>query len=124
MDHYRALAKQDGIEINAILTLNENIADISAMNLVEDALESYLFEQNIFGQKQDEYFKDLYYNYARQWRNIIRQKQLKNRLLSDQHSLSKYRVNCVLMRSKRFNTIFNITQKDGMFFSEKIKEIW
>lgn len=124
MAHYRALGKQDGLEINAELTLNENIADISAMSLVEDALESYLFEQNIFGQKQDEYFKDLYYSYARQWRNIIRPKQLTNRLLSDQHSLSKYRVNCVLMRSKRFNTIFNITQKDGMFLSEKIKEIW
>jgi predicted metalloendopeptidase len=123
-EHYRALAKKDGIEINAELTLNENIADISAMSLIEDALESYLFEQNIFGEKQDEYFKDLYYNYARQWRSILRPKQISNRLLLDQHSLSKYRVNCVLMRSKRFNTIFNITQKDGMFLSEKTKEIW
>jgi len=123
-DHYKALAKKDGIEINADLTLNENIADISAMALIEDALETYLFEHNIFGEKQNEYFKDLYYNYARQWRNIIRPKQLRNRLLLDQHSLSKYRVNCVLMRSKRFNTIFNITQKDGMFFSDKTKEIW
>ena len=123
-DHYRALAKKDGIEINTVLTLNENIADISAMAIIEDALETYLFEQNIFGEKQDEYFKDLYYNYARQWRNILRPKQLRNRLLLDQHSLPKYRVNCVLMRSKRFNTIFNITQKDGMFFSDKTKEIW
>jgi predicted metalloendopeptidase len=124
MEHYIALAKQDGLEINAGLTLNENIADISAMSLVEDVLENYLFEQNIFGEKQDEYFKELYYNYASQWRSIIKPIHLKNRILSDQHSLSKYRVNCVLMRSKRFNTIFNITQKDGMFFSEKIKEIW
>ena len=123
-DHYRALAKKDGIEVNTVLTLNENIADISAMALIEDALENYLFEQNIFGEKQNEYFKDLYYNYARQWRTILRPKQLRNRLLSDQHSLSKYRVNCVLMRSKRLNTIFNITQKDGMFFSDKTKEIW
>jgi len=123
-EHYRALAKKDGIEVNAVLTLNENIADISAMSLIEDALESYLFEQNIFGEKQDEYFKDLYYNYARQWRSILRPKQISNRLLLDQHSLSKYRVNCALMRSKRFNTIFNITQKDGMFLSEKTKEIW
>ena len=123
-DHYTALALKDGIKIDAELTLNENIADISAMNLVESALETYLFEQNIFGEKQDEYFKDLYYNYAQQWRSILRPKQIKNRLLTDQHSLAKYRVNCVLMRSKRFNTIFNINQKDGMFFSEKIKEIW
>ena len=123
-DHYTALALKDGIKIDAELTLNENIADISAMNLVENALETYLFEQNIFGEKQDEYFKDLYYNYAQQWRSILRPKQISNRLKTDQHSLAKYRVNCVLMRSKRFNTIFNITQKDGMFFSEKIKEIW
>lgn len=124
MDHYTAQALKDGIKIDAKLTLNENIADISAMNLVENTLETYLFEQNIFGEKQDEYFKDLYYNYAQQWRAIIRQKQLENRLLTDQHSLAKYRVNCVLMRSSRFNTIFNITQKDGMFFSETTKEIW
>ena len=124
MNHYTALALKDGIKIDAKLTLNENIADISAMNLVENTLETYLFEQNIFGEKQDEYFKDLYYNYAQQWRSIIRQKQLRNRLLTDQHSLAKYRVNCVLMRSSRFNTIFNITQKDGMFFSDKTKEIW
>jgi len=123
-EHYIALALKDGITINPDLTINENIADISAMNLIENALETYLFEQNIFGVQQDEYFKDLYYNYAKQWRSIIRPKQIINRLLTDQHSLSKYRVNCVLMRSKRFNTIFNITQKDGMFFSEKIKEIW
>ena len=124
MDHYTALALKDGLKIDAKLTLNENIADISAMNLIENTLETYLFEQNIFGEKQDEYFKDLYYNYAQQWRSILRPKQLRNILLTDQHSLAKYRVNCVLMRSSRFNTIFNITQKDGMFFSEKIKEIW
>jgi putative endopeptidase len=123
-EHYTALALKDGIKINAELTLNENIADISAMNLVENALETYLFEKNIFGKEQDAYFKDLYYNYAKQWRSIIRPQQIINRLLTDQHSLAKYRVNCVLMRSKRFNTIFNIHQKDGMFFSEKIKEIW
>jgi putative endopeptidase len=124
MDHYTALALKDGLKIDAKLTLNENIADISAMNLVENTLETYLFEQNIFGEKQDEYFKDLYYNYAQQWRTIFRPSQLRNKLLTDQHSLAKYRVNCVLMRSSRFNTIFNITQKDGMFFSEQIKEIW
>jgi len=124
MEHYIALANKDGIKLNARLTLNENIADISAMNLIEDVLENYLFEQNIFGEKQEEYFKDLYRNYAEQWRSVSRTKQIRNRLLTDQHSLSKYRVNCVLMRSKRFNTIFNITQKDGMFFSENINEIW
>jgi putative endopeptidase len=123
-EHYVALANKDGLQINASVTLNENIADISAMNLIETVLENYLFENNIFGEKQNEYFKDLYFNYAEQWRSITTSKYQKNMVLLDQHSLAKYRVNCVLMRSKRFSNVFNITQKDGMFFSENIKEIW
>ena len=50
--------------------------------------------------------------------------QAKQLLLIDQHSLAKYRVNCVLMRSKRFNRIFNINQDDGMFYALNVPEIW
>ena len=116
VEHYEALAKKDGIKLDGRLTLDENIADISALNIVEDTLEIYLTEQNIFGEAQNAFFKDLYVNYARQWRSKLNKKKQNDLLLTDQHSLSKYRVNCVLMRSKRFNTIFNIDVKDGMFY--------
>jgi putative endopeptidase len=122
--HYEALALKDGVKLDGTLTLNENIADISALNIVEDTLETYLIEQNIFGEEQTAYFKDLYVNYARQWRsklNLIKQNDL---LQYDPHSLAKYRVNCVLMRSKRFANIFNIGSKDGMYYADDLKEIW
>jgi putative endopeptidase len=124
IEHYEALAKKDGHKLDGKLTLDENIADISALNIIEDTLETYLTEQNIFGEKQTEFFKDLYYNYAKQWRTIIKPKQLKLMLMTDQHSLAKYRVNCVLMRSKRFNRIFNIHNGDDMFYSVNVPEIW
>ena len=90
-------------------------------NQYENIVDQYI---TIFCEKQNEDFKDLYFNYAEQWRSITTSKYQKNMVLLDQHSLAKYRVNCVLMRSKRFSNVFNITQKDGMFFSENIKEIW
>jgi putative endopeptidase len=124
IEHYEALAKKDGHKLDGKLTLDENIADISALNIIEDTLETYLTEQNIFGEKQTEFFKDLYYNYAKQWRTIIKPKQMKLMLMTDQHSLAKYRVNCVLMRSKRFNRIFNIHNGDDMFYSVNVPEIW
>jgi putative endopeptidase len=124
IDHYEALAKKDGHKLDGNLTLDENIADISALNIIEDTLETYLIEQNIFGENQTIFFKDLYYNYAKQWRAIIKPKQLKQLLMTDQHSLAKYRVNCVLMRSKRFNRIFNIRKGDDMFYSINAPEIW
>ena len=124
IDHYEELAKKDGHKLDGKLTLDENIADISALNIIEDTLETYLIEQNIFGEKQTEFFKDLYYNYAKQWRAIIKPKQMKQLLMTDPHSLAKYRVNCVLMRSKRFNRIFNIRKGDDMFYSINAPEIW
>jgi putative endopeptidase len=124
IDHYESLAKKDGIKVDGKLTLDENIADISALHIIEDTLESYLIENNIFGEKQNTYFKELYYNFARQWRSFVKPKQIKTLLLLDQHSLSKYRVNCVLMRSKRFAQIFDINHSDGMYYDRKLNEIW
>jgi predicted metalloendopeptidase len=124
VEHYEALALKDGVKLDGHMTLDENIADISALNIVEDTLETYLIEQNIFGDTQTAYFKDLYINYARQWRSKLSLTKQNNLLQTDVHSLSKYRVNCVLMRSQRFNAIFNIASKDGMYYAADLNEIW
>ena len=118
------MAKKDGVKLDGHQTLDENIADISALNIIEDTLEMYLIDNNIFGEKQTPYFIELYQNYARHWRSVIKPKQITNNLLLDQHSLSKYRVNCVLMRSKRFAQVFNIGDSDGMYYERKTNEIW
>jgi len=121
---YEEIAKKDGIKINGELTLSENIADISALHLIEDTLEDYLTSRNILGNEQNKYFKKLYNNFARKWRSLMTENKERNLLMIDEHSLAKYRVNCVLMRSKRFQEIFNISENDGMYYPLDMNEIW
>ena len=124
IEQYESMAKRDGIKLNGELTISENIADSSALQFVEDVLEDYLVERDIFGLEQEKYFKDLYYNYAKQWRTLLNIKHLKNLTLLDSHSLTNYRVNCVLVRSDRFRQIFNIQRGDGMYYNKPMSIIW
>jgi putative endopeptidase len=121
---YEDIAKKDGIIIDGQLTLSENIADISALHLVEDTLEDYLISKNITGENQNLYFKKLYRYFAQQWRTLMSTKKEKSMVMIDEHSLARYRVNCVLMRSKRFQQIFDIHSYDGMYYPLDMNEIW
>lgn len=121
---YQEIAKKDGLLIDATLTLSENIADISALHIIEDTLEDFLVSQNIFGDQQNKYFKKLYKYFAEQWRSLMAQEKEQTMLIIDEHSLAKYRVNCVLMRSKKFQHMYNITEKDGMYYSLDMNTIW
>jgi predicted metalloendopeptidase len=120
---YELIAKKDKYNINGNVTLTENIADIAGFSIIEDVLESYLNELGIIGETQYPYFKKLYYYYTKQWRSIMKVKAMHNLLNIDPHSISKHRVNGVLMRSWRFETIFNIQKGDGMYFKNK-DTIW
>jgi predicted metalloendopeptidase len=124
VEQYETMAKRDNIKLNGKLVLSENIADISALQVIEDVLEQQLIEKDIFGPKQNSYFKELYYNYAKQWRELINKKNLNQLVMIDPHSLSKYRVNCTLIRSKRFRQIFNIQPGDNMYYGNPMNELW
>lgn len=124
VEQYETMSKRDNIKLNGKLVLSENIADISALQVIEDVLEQQLIEKDIFGPKQNSYFKELYYNYAKQWRELINKKNLNQLVMIDPHSLSKYRVNCTLIRSKRFRQIFNIKPGDNMYYDNPMNELW
>jgi putative endopeptidase len=124
IEQYEDIAKKDRINIDGKLTLSENIADISALHLIEDTLEDYLTSNNISVYNQKKYFKKLYHYFAKQWRTTMTPKKEKSMVMIDEHSLAKYRVNCVLMRSRRFQSIFNISPNDGMYYPLDMNEIW
>ena len=113
---YELLAQKDKFTIKGKITLTENIADIVGFSIIEDVLDYYLTNQGIVGEEQYEYFKELYYYYTRQWKSVMKLKTMHNKFDLDRHSLAKYRVNGALMRSKRFQQIFNIQKTDGMYF--------
>jgi putative endopeptidase len=122
---YHDFAKRDGYNILTKLTIGENIADICGFLLTEDVLNEYLIEKGIYGMKQDEYFKEFYVNFARQWRSTLKVSYLKKIDNNDVHTIAKYRVNCVLSRSRRFQRIFNIKRDDKMYYPITLEEmIW
>lgn len=124
IEQYETMAYKDGHKLNGNLTLSENIADISGLGIVEDVLKTYLDKNGIKETHQGKYFKELYRNYASQWRAIHPPLKEKFLVEFDPHSLSKYRVNCVLMRSNMFKYVYGVDEKDAMHNPKYNEQIW
>ena len=119
---YEDAAKLDKLKIDGSLTLSENIADVGGFLLAEAVLIDYLNEKEIYGERQDKYLKEFYTSYARNWRSNKSIQVFKKSLREDEHSHSKYRVNCVLSNSKNFQRVFDIKPGDKMYFEPE--DIW
>lgn len=123
ISHYEKICKKDNVTINGQLVLGENIADIYGVSICEEVLENELLEKKITGNEQDKYFKDFYENYCYSWKSKVNKTHSSNLLMNDVHSLSKYRVNCVLQNSKRFQHIYSIEKTDDMY-NDIFIDIW
>jgi predicted metalloendopeptidase len=114
---YENVAKKDDIIVSANITIGENIADIGGFLIAEEALVDHLIENKIYGEKQNIYLMEFYKYYAEYWQSIKKFELYKNMNLLNPHSIAKYRVNCVLVTSERFNKIYNIQKKDKMYLN-------
>ena len=114
---YENVAKKDHIIVSANITIGENIADIGGFLISEEALIDYLIENKIYGEKQNIYLMDFYKYYAQYWQSIKKPELYKNMNLLNPHSIAKYRVNCVLVTSERFNRIYDIKKTDKMYLN-------
>jgi predicted metalloendopeptidase len=114
---YENVAKKDHIVVSANITIGENIADIGGFLIAEEALVDHLIENKIYGEKQNIYLMEFYKYYAQYWQSIKKPGLYKNMNLLNPHSIAKYRVNCVLVTSDRFNKIYDIKKNDKMYLN-------
>ena len=114
---YENVAKKDHIVVSANITIGENIADIGGFLIAEEALVDHLIENKIYGEKQNIYLMEFYKYYAEYWQSIKKPGLYKNMNLLNPHSIAKYRVNCVLVTSDRFNKIYEIKKNDKMYLN-------
>ncbi len=106
------LKKQyDKYNVNTSLTIGETIADLGGLKFSVLALKEYLKKIN---KTNNEYFSDLFINFAYCWANNIREEYLKQKKANDPHPEPKYRVNGIIKNIDMFYEIFNI--KDGELF--------
>ncbi|CAG9001429.1 MAG: Neutral endopeptidase [Candidatus Celerinatantimonas neptuna] len=111
--------------VNGKLTLGENIGDLGGVSIAYKAYHMSLKGKKppvIDGLTGDQRF---FLAWAQIWRYKYRDKNLRERLLSDPHSPAHYRVNGVLVNVPAFYLAFEVKPGDGMYVApENRVQIW
>ena len=113
-----------GEHINGEASQGENIADLGGILLGIDAFkktEQYKKGEKINGLTPMQRF---FLGYSLGWLFQMRDEQLRNRLLTDEHAPAKYRVNGPFQDVDEFYTTFNIKPGDPMYLNNLSKIIF
>jgi len=125
VEQYSAFSPVPGYTLNGELTLGENIADNSGLEIAYKAYRRSLGGKPapvIDGMSGDERF---FYGYAQSRRGKAREAALVAQIKSDPHSPDEFRVNGTLRNHPAFYSTFGVRPGDGMYLPPaKRVSIW
>ncbi|MCF2908813.1 M13 family metallopeptidase [Pseudoalteromonas sp. DL2-H2.2] len=125
VEQYNQYQPFEDASVNGELTLGENIGDLGGLSV---ALKAYQLSLQgkpapvIDGYTGEQRF---FMGWAQIWRRQYRDEELRNRLMTDSHSPSHYRVIGVLPNMPAFYDAFDVKEGDKMYLKpqERVK-IW
>ena len=123
-DQYSAVEVLPGLFANGQYTLGENIADQGGLRIARTAFLDSQKKKGVDVNSDEAKIDGLdpmqvfYMNYANIWANNIRDEEIRNRTVSDVHSLGKNRVNVAVRNLTPFFEAFGITENDPMYRPE------
>ncbi|QDQ28457.1 M13 family metallopeptidase [Chitinimonas arctica] len=125
VNQYNAYSPLKDRRINGKLTLGENIADLSGLQIAYKAYHLSLGGQpapELDGYKGDQRF---FIGFAQVWRDKARDEAVLQGLVADPHSPSRFRAIGAAVNSDAFHATFGTKPGDGMYKreSERIR-IW
>jgi putative endopeptidase len=123
INQYEEWAKRDGIIFDASKTIGEDLADISGLTTVIEYYTDYLADMNEFPPIIDISLKTLFIFFAYQMRQFETKRALTYQLEENVHPPNKYRVNIPLSRTPAYRLIYNITEKDDMYW-KSTDRVW
>ena len=114
-----------GKKVNGELTLGENIADLSGLEVAHRAMKlskDESLDKVVAGWNSDQLF---FVGWSRVWKRKYKDEEMVKRLLNDPHSPSRYRVNGPITNIDAFYEAFDIKPGDKLFrpVEDRIK-IW
>src|SRR5664280_262363 len=117
IDQYNHNEILDSVFVNGKLTLGENIADLGggtvAFNAYKLSLEGKVTPKPIDGFTN---YQRFFLAYAQVWRTNMRDKELKKRVKTDEHSPAKVRINGVVYNLPEFYAAFpDVKPGDKLF---------
>ena len=125
IDQYASYEPLPGEFVKGELTLGENIADLSGLEIAHRAMSIELEGQKpieVAGWNQDQLF---FVGWSRVWARKYREAEMMRRLVTDPHSPSEFRANGPITNIDAFYKAFDLKEGDRLFKpeSERIK-IW
>jgi predicted metalloendopeptidase len=125
VEQYNHFNPIDTMHVNGKLTLGENIGDLGGLTVAY-----YAYQKSLGGKAApviDGYTGEqrFFIGWAQVWCNKYRDDELRNRIVTDVHSPSRYRTNGVLANMPQFYAAFEVKEGDGMYRpGEKLVKIW
>ena len=124
-EQYSRYEPLPGIKVNGRLTLGENIGDLGGLTVALDAYHATLGGKQapvLGGLSADQRF---FLAWAQVYRNLYRDENLRNLVLSDPHSPSMYRVNGVVRNMDAWYEAFGVTPDNALYLppAERVR-IW
>lgn len=111
--------------VNGELTLGENIGDLGGLTVAYKAYQLSLGDSKapiIEGYTGDQRF---FMGWSQIWRRKYRDEALRNRLMTDSHSPSHYRVIGILSNMPEFYQAFDVKEGDKMYIKPEDRvKIW
>jgi predicted metalloendopeptidase len=122
---YSAYEPLPGEHINGELTLGENIADLSGLTVALRAYRRSLGGRPAAVMNGFTGEQRFFLGWAQVWRGKIRDKQLREQLLSDPHSPNQFRANGVVSNLPEYYAAFGVKPGDKLFrpVDQRVK-IW
>ncbi|MFM7216564.1 MAG: M13 family metallopeptidase [Bacteroidota bacterium] len=125
VQQYDGFIVLDSLHVNGRLTLGENIADIGGLNIAYEAFK--LTPQGKGDKKLDGLTPDqrFFLGFATIWAGSLRPEAQAQRLITDPHSPSEFRVNGTLSNMEEFYSAFGVTATDGLYRPDSLRaKIW
>lgn len=117
IDYYSKLEVIDGKYIDGEKTVNENIADLGALECIVDIADNK-------GANNEE-FRSMFSSFASIWASQESEEYKKLLLLQDVHAPNEFRVNAVLSSIEEFYSVYNIYLWHDMWISKENRiEVW
>ena len=121
--HFNNILVAPGVHANGEFTLGENLADYGGVTIAFTAYKNFGEKSNdVSGLTADQRF---FIAYAMTEAGNIRDAELIRLTKTDEHSLSRWRVNGTLPHVDAWYEAFGITDKDELYLSpEKRVNLW
>jgi putative endopeptidase len=123
IEQYEKFASYDGIKMDASLSTGENFADISGLAICVEYLRDFQDKNDDMVPIRALSFHAFFCYIAQQARQKIFDEAIPAQLKTNPHPIDKYRVNCPISRLKLFRSLYNIKEKDKMYW-KSTDTIW